>query len=60
MATHSSIISWKVQWMGEAAGYAPSGHEESDMTERLHFAFFLADIFRKEWEVQLKPHGNTG
>ena len=30
------------------------------MTERLYFAFFLADIFRKEWKGQLKPHGNTG
>ena len=31
MATHSSILAWRIPWMEEL------GHKESDMTERLHF-----------------------
>ena len=33
MATHSSILAWRVPWTEEAAGlYSPWGHKESDMT----------------------------
>ena len=31
MATHSSILAWKIPWMG----YSPWGGKESDMTEQL-------------------------
>ena len=31
MATHSSILAWKIPWAEEP------GSRESDMTERLHF-----------------------
>ena len=34
MAPHSSTLSWKTSWTEE-----PGGHEESDLTERLHFHF---------------------
>ena len=35
MATHSSILAWKVPWMEEPGRlYSPWGHKESDMTER--------------------------
>ena len=38
MATHSSILAWKIPWMEEPGRlYSPWGHEESDMTEWLHF-----------------------
>ena len=38
MATHSSILAWKIPWMEEPGRlYSPWGHEESDMTERLHY-----------------------
>ena len=36
MATHSSILAWRITWT-EEPGYSPQGHKESDMTERLHF-----------------------
>ena len=37
MATHSSILAWKISWPGESSGlYSPQGHKESDTTERLH------------------------
>ena len=39
MATHSSILAWKIPWMEELVGYSPWGRKESDMTEPLHFHF---------------------
>ena len=40
MATHSSILAWKIPWTEEpSAGYSPWGCKESDTTERLHFHF---------------------
>ena len=51
----SSTVSWRRQWhptpvllLGKShgprslVGYSPWGHEESDMTERLHFNFSLS------------------
>ena len=39
MATHSSILAWKIPWTEEPVGYSPWGHKQSDMTEPLHFHF---------------------
>ena len=33
MATHSSILSWRIPQTEEPGGYSPWGHKESDMTE---------------------------
>ena len=33
MATHYSILAWRIQWTEEPDGYSPLGHKESDMTE---------------------------
>ena len=33
MATHSSILAWKIPRMESLVGYSPQGQEESDMTE---------------------------
>jgi len=33
MATHSSILAWRVPWTEKPAGYSPLGHKEPDMTE---------------------------
>ena len=35
MATHSSIVAWKIPRTEEPAGHSPWGHKESDTTERL-------------------------
>ena len=35
MATHSSILAWRIPWIGELVGYSPWGCKELDMTERL-------------------------
>ena len=37
MATHSSILAWKIPWMEEPDGLQVQGVAESDMTEGLHF-----------------------
>ena len=43
MATHSSILAWRIPWMEELGGLQFMGHKESDTTERLHFHFSPPD-----------------
>ena len=33
MATHSSILAWRVPWTEELVGYSPWGRKELDTTE---------------------------
>ena len=35
MATHSSILAWRIPWTEEPVGYSPWSEKESDMTKRL-------------------------
>ena len=35
MATHSSILAWRIPWTEEPGGYSPWGCKESDTTEQL-------------------------
>ena len=37
MATHSSILAWRIPWMEELGGLQFTGRKELDTTERLHF-----------------------
>ena len=40
MATHSSILAWRIPWSEEPGGlYSPWGHKEQDMTGDVHFHF---------------------
>ena len=39
MATHSSILAWRIPWMAELGGLQSTGRKELDTTERLHFHF---------------------
>ena len=41
MATHSSILAWKIPWM-EEPGRLQSMGSESDMTEGLNFSFHFS------------------
>ena len=36
MATHSSILAWRIPWTEEPGSYSPWGHKESYMTEHTH------------------------
>ena len=33
MATHCSILAWRILWTEEPGGYSPWGHKELDTTE---------------------------
>ena len=35
MATHSSILPWRITWTRSLAGCSPWGHKELDTTEQL-------------------------
>ena len=39
MATHPSILAWRIPWTEEPGGLRSTGRKESDTTERLHFHF---------------------
>ena len=44
MATHSSILAWKISWMEESGRLQSTGCKEFDMTEQFCFCFrFVAD-----------------
>ena len=34
MATHSSILAWRIPWTEELGGLQSTGRKEPDMTER--------------------------
>ena len=44
MATHSSILAWRIPWTEELGGLQSTGRTESDTTEWLHFTRRI-----KEW-----------
>ena len=35
MATHCSILAWKIPWIEEPGGLLSTSHKESDKTKRL-------------------------
>ena len=37
MATHSSILAWRIPWTEELGRLQSTGRKESDTTEQLHF-----------------------
>ena len=42
MVPHSGTIDWEIPWTEDPGRLHPWGHEESDMTEQLHFHFSLS------------------
>ena len=38
MATHSSILAWRIPWTEEPVDYSPWDHKELDMTEATEHA----------------------
>ena len=47
MATHSSILAWRIPWTEELGGLQSMGHKESDTTKRLHFMVLIVDKPKK-------------
>ena len=50
MATHSSILAWRIPWTEELGELQSTGRKESDTTERLHIHSF----------IQVTPGGGNG
>ena len=48
MATHSSILAWRIPWTEELGGLQSMGRKESDTTKRLHFHFHF------HWDYKMK------
>ena len=53
MATHSSILAWRIPWQRSLAGCTPWGHKESDTTEQLTLSntpwSLMAEYTKKQW-----------
>jgi len=45
MATHSSILAWRIPWTESLVGYSPWSHKESYTTECLSHHFECLCIF---------------
>ena len=43
MATHSSILAWRIPWTEELGGLQSMGRKELDTTERLQFHFHFGN-----------------
>jgi len=41
MATHSSILAWRIPWAEEPGGYSPWTCKELDTTEQLTLSLFF-------------------
>ena len=41
MATHSSILAWRIPWTEEPVGYSPWGHKELDTTDWLNMSMMF-------------------
>ena len=56
MATHSSIVAWRIPGTGSLVGCHLWARNESDTTERLHFlSFFLCLCLRWPWRRRWHP-----
>ena len=55
MATHSSILAWKIPWTEEPGGYSPWGHKELDRTEwlTLSLSLHIQNKYKlNKWEIR--------
>ena len=52
MATHSSILAWRIPWTEEPGGLLSMGHKESDMTEWLMPSLSLAPAAVAQGQVR--------
>ena len=42
MATHPSVLAWRIRWTEEPVGLNPQGCKELDMTEQLTYTLYLS------------------
>ena len=61
MATHSSILAWRIPWTEEPDGlYSPRGRKELDTTEQLHFTSLglVNTLANGLWATLTIPHSS--
>ena len=61
LATHSSILAWRIPWTRTLVGYSPYSHRELDMTEETqqahrYFAYLCEYVW---WILDLSSHWGT-
>ena len=49
MATHSSILAWRIPWTEELCGLQSTGCKESDTAKRLHFTSLHFRVFKTNY-----------
>ena len=47
VATHSSILAWRIPWTEEPGGHSPRGRQESDTTKYAGFSIYLLNNERQ-------------
>ena len=59
MATHSSILGWRIPWTeepgGRGRGYSPWDHKQSDGTERLSLSLKLGPAWIRSFACESGP-----
>ena len=51
MATHFSILAWRIPWTEESDGHPPWGRKESDMTKCLTQTHTITEIYLKHFLI---------
>ena len=62
MATHSSILAWRIPWTEKPGRLQSWGRKESDMTEQLTFSFFTfkgTEIIQSLLSITVPPKFKT-
>ena len=62
MATHSSILAWRIPWTKQPSGLSQWGCKESDLTEQLthtHIKSLYSLLFQSEEESLTKENWET-
>ena len=57
MATHSSVLAWRIPWTEEPGGYSPWGRKESDTAERVSNGTWKAKSWR--WSISCPGCGSS-
>ena len=63
IATHSSILAWRIPWREEAGGPQSMGHKELDMTEWLSLTMHMyvyVYMYMHIYTYIFKPHMTRG
>ena len=52
MATHSSILAWRIPWTEEPGGLQSTGYKEWNRTEQLTLSLHFTSQYKSEGQIQ--------